>query len=62
MDENVLAAIGRLNEAEALLAIVELHGSGVHMCLSRVEISSRGEGAARPVATIWNKIWRVENL
>ena len=30
VDENVLAAVIRLNEAEAFLIVVELHGARIH--------------------------------
>jgi hypothetical protein len=30
VDENILAAVVRLNEAEAFLVVVEFHGARIH--------------------------------
>jgi hypothetical protein len=39
MDENILAAIVGLNEAEAFLAVVEFHRAGIHKgILSLIEV------------------------
>jgi len=50
MDENVLAAIVRLNEAEAFLVVVEFHGARIHediLSLIEVHLISR-RARARP--------------
>src|SRR5262245_25555681 len=41
MDEHVLAAVVRLDEAEAFLTIVELHGTGIHGDSLRLTLSAR---------------------
>src|SRR3712207_4351528 len=59
MDEHVLAAVARLNEAEALLRVVELYGAHGHRecpcLLSAREQSGRAE--ARPVSSVVD-VWR----
>ena len=40
MDENVLAAVVRLNEAEAFLVVVKLHGARIHQVYPFAELGA----------------------
>jgi len=60
MDENVLATIVRLNEAEAFLIIVELHGARIHRnILSLIEVHLIPRRACARPETWGFDVWRV---
>ena len=40
VDENVLAAIVRLNEAEAFLVVVEFHGARIHRSIPFADLGA----------------------
>jgi hypothetical protein len=60
VDEDVLAAVVRLNEAEAFLVVVELHGARIHqdiLSLSQVHLSDRRAIACLEARSV--DVWRV---
>jgi hypothetical protein len=58
MDEHVLAAIIRLNEAEAFLVVVELNGARIHKdVLSLMHVNPRRATACLEVRFV--DVWRV---
>src|SRR5687768_9320895 len=55
MDEHVLAAVARLDEAEAFLIVVEFYGARVHGSILRLCVSARelaGRATMRPCARV----------
>ena len=59
VDEHVLAAIVRLNEAVALLTVVPLHRTHIHgsvLSLTVCTFEQAREGAARPVLSMFGEM------
>jgi hypothetical protein len=58
VDEDVLAAVIRLDEAEAFLVVVELHGARIHRdILSLMHVNPRPANARLEVRFV--DVWRV---
>jgi hypothetical protein len=59
VDEHVLAAVVRLDEAEAFLIVVKLNGAGVHgsiLSLAVVHVSTARASGAN--GSVHSKVWR----